>query len=288
MKTVVCWLALGVLPAFGQPGGGPIAPFALYTRFENQPSPPVLDSAKAELTSIMSVAGLDPEWRAWETRAGEVSRGLAVINFRGRCELTGLIHEHPDGGPLGWTYVTDGEVLPFSDVDCDRVRAFLSDSLLRLHPYDRAHAFGRALARVLAHELYHVITETRHHGSSGVAQPAYSVSDLLAGEFSFAQADRRVLGGRTASFLPHKGKKPGTALFARFGCTGCHGASGQGAGAPSLRTGHFLSVSGLAARLTNKTSKMYRQAKDLGSLWPTTLARPDIEDLVIYLNASMD
>src|SRR5207248_11156110 len=95
---------------------------------------------------------------------------------------------------LGRTHVTDGQVLPFSEVNCDRIRAFLSQALIPLAPQDRNEAFGRAVARVLAHELYHIITRTAHHGSSGVARAAYTVPELMAGDFYFEKADLRALG----------------------------------------------------------------------------------------------
>ncbi len=40
--------------------------------------------------------------------------------------------------------------------------------------------FGRAIARVLAHELYHVLAGTVSHSRQGVAQRALSGSQLVS------------------------------------------------------------------------------------------------------------
>ena len=96
-------------------------------------------------------------------------------------------------GALGWTHVSDGAILPFSDVDCDRVRVFLQKHLLSVRPADRQTAFGRALGRVVAHELYHIFANTTHHGSDGVGKPAYTVQDLLSDEFRFEEREGEAL-----------------------------------------------------------------------------------------------
>ena len=88
-------------------------------------------------------------------------------------------------GPLGWTHMSDGEILPFSDINCDGVRLFLQRDLLRVPEQNRPVAYGRALARVLAHELYHIFAKTAKHGGWGVAKPAYTVQELLSNKFQF-------------------------------------------------------------------------------------------------------
>ena len=78
---------------------------------------------------------------------------------------------HP--GALGWTHVSDGAILPFSEIDCDRIREFVQKELLYWKPAEREEVLGRAMARVVAHELYHIFANTPHHGSDGVAKAAY-------------------------------------------------------------------------------------------------------------------
>ena len=143
----------------------------------------------------MFPVGLRFEWRSLAApRIDETFPELAVVTFQGTCALADLIPQRIGSAALGRTHVTDGQVLPFSEVNCDRIRAFLSQALIPLAPQDRNEAFGRAVARVLAHELYHIITRTAHHGSSGVARAAYTVPELMAGDFYFEKADLRALG----------------------------------------------------------------------------------------------
>jgi len=49
--------------------------------------------------------------------------------------------------------------------------------------------FGRAIARVLAHELYHVLARTESHAAKGVAQRALSGSDLAADQLGLNPED---------------------------------------------------------------------------------------------------
>ena len=94
---------------------------------------------------------------------------------------------------MGWTHTSNGEVLPFTDVECDRISRLLSHSLARMDPDDREEALGRAIGRVLAHEFYHIFARTSRHGSWGVAKPYYSVDELLAGEFRFEEKESKLL-----------------------------------------------------------------------------------------------
>ena len=84
-------------------------------------------------------------------------------------------------------------VLPFSDVDCDAVRGFLQKEMLSRPVDSREEIYGRALGRVLAHELYHVLAGTAIHGACGIAKSGYTVTDLLAREFVFEAAELRTL-----------------------------------------------------------------------------------------------
>ena len=50
---------------------------------------------------------------------------------------------------------------------------------------DREEAYGRALGRVLAHELYHIFANTAAHSSSGAGKSKFTVQELLSPEFVF-------------------------------------------------------------------------------------------------------
>jgi mono/diheme cytochrome c family protein len=236
----------------------------------------------------MSPIGLDFAWRSLAApRHNEIFGDLAVVKFHGRCDLVDLTPLSGDPGPLGWTHVTDGEVLPFSTIDCDRIRSFLGEALFRLSAKDREDAYGRAIARVLAHELYHVFTRTRHHGGSGVAQPAHSVRELMAEDFSFDDPDAQLLATLLAADRSPKAMaRAGGTLYARRGCVTCHGAKAEGtAAAPALRvSGRSLDVGSLASHLAAKASLMYRKARGLKISF-RSLKPVDVQSIVTFLNS---
>src|SRR5450759_1447498 len=151
------------------------APITLYTQFEQAPPEGVLDALQDEVESIMAPIGLRFQWRDLGKAGGhEVSAELAVVTFKGRCDTAAPLTRSRFEGALGWTHVSDGQILPFTDVSCDRVREFVQTGLLAFRAEDREEKYGRALGRVLAHELYHIFANTMRHGSFGVAKQSYT------------------------------------------------------------------------------------------------------------------
>jgi hypothetical protein len=73
------------------------------------------------------------------------------------------------------------------------VREFVQPTLLTYPLEDREERYGRALGRVLAHELYHIFANTMRHASMGVAKGSYSVQDLLSDDFQFESKESRML-----------------------------------------------------------------------------------------------
>ena len=185
MKLLCVCLAFGLLPVPGQQRDSSGAPILLYTEFEGPPSPRALDAIHAELESIMAPTGLEFVWRDLAGEHNETASRLAVVHFKGSCDTERVKQPVSHSIALGWTHVSDGVILPFSDVDCDRIGAFIRSGTLGLSREDRETAFGHAIARVLAHELYHIFANTARHGSHGVGKGVYSVQELLAPEFRF-------------------------------------------------------------------------------------------------------
>jgi hypothetical protein len=194
VKQVFLCLLLGALPA---PGGDAFTrPISLYTEFREQPADVFAGSLQAELTSIMEPLGLHFAWRSLALHGNEISAELAVIRFKGRCGASHLPSAHLHPGALGWTHVSDGIILPFSDVDCDRIRAFVQQDLLSFPPPRREGVFARAVARVLAHELYHIFANTARHAACGLGKARYTVQDLLGDEFAFESRESDALRDR--------------------------------------------------------------------------------------------
>ena len=194
MKLVLFCLLAGVFPGWSETRGATFAPITLYTQFEQAPPEGVLEALQDEVETIMAPIGLRVEWRNLAKAGGhEVSAELAVVSFKGRCDTANLMTHGKFEGALGWTHVSDGQILPFTDVSCDRVREFAQAGLLAFHTSDRDEKYGRALGRVLAHELYHIFANTTRHGSTGVAKESYGVQDLLSDDFQFQAKESRML-----------------------------------------------------------------------------------------------
>ena len=194
MKLIWFCLLAGAVPGFSETRVATFAPITLYTQFEQAPQAGVLEALQVEVDSIMAPIGLRFQWRDLGTTGGhEVSAELAVITFKGRCDAVGLPTHSRLEGALGWTHVSDGQILPFTDISCDRIRQFTQPGLLAFRTADRAAKYGRALGRVLAHELYHIFANTMRHGSLGVAKESYSTQDLLADDFLFQAKESRML-----------------------------------------------------------------------------------------------
>jgi hypothetical protein len=153
MLNCRCLCLLAAVPLWGGARQVP-SQVALYTQFEHAPSAAVLESMQNEVETIMAPMGAEFEWRALDNVNGnEVSAQLAVVKFQGRCDPSGPGIRMARGRALGWTHVSDGAILPFSDIDCDGIREFTQFGLQAIDGKERAEAYGRALGRVLAHEL---------------------------------------------------------------------------------------------------------------------------------------
>jgi hypothetical protein len=93
------------------------------------------------------------------------------------------------GQPLGVTDVADGQVLPFGAVDCDRLRQFVGPLMKSLSLEEKNAVLGRAMARVGAHEIYHILTGSEEHARRGIARASHSRAELTAPIFAFARAE---------------------------------------------------------------------------------------------------
>ena len=194
MWARVFWLPLAVGLAAGAQAEPVIAPIVVYAGYQHRPPAPISDAIRTEVEGILGHAGIEFNWRSLaDSPANEKSLDLAVIHLKGRCDIGGLLPHHEEPGALGWTYVSDGAILPFGDVDCDRVRSFIQVGLLGVPAKRREQAFGRAVGRVLAHELYHILTRNPHHSPKGVGKAEYTVRDLLSDAFVFDENESEEL-----------------------------------------------------------------------------------------------
>jgi hypothetical protein len=174
------------------------APLTLVISLEH-PLPAATEAEMhREMDKLMLQASIRVEWKQLsDFSVGTEVHDLVLVKFRGNCRIQPtpmfLVDER---GPMAFTHTSDGEVLPFSEVLCDRVGVAAQSAMEVGEIGRRDELLGRALARVVAHELYHIKGKCNDHGRSGVARKALTGRELIAGTFDFAPADaRRIVRG---------------------------------------------------------------------------------------------
>lgn len=178
MRPVICALfGLAVSTSAALAAG----PLTLILQFDGRHSEQSVGEMKRELQNIMLGSGTELSWReATEVSASESFPNLVVVTFHGNCAMTPFTSTLGEGGlPLGYSHVSDGEVIPFAVVECDRIRGELRSAHGTMTAGDD-RMLGRALGRVLAHELHHIIDHTRTHEHTGLFRKSLSPQDLTS------------------------------------------------------------------------------------------------------------
>jgi hypothetical protein len=145
-----------------------------------------------ELDKLMKQASIRVEWKQLsDFSPGTEVQDLVLVKFRGNCRIQPTPLFLDESGPMAFTHTSDGEVLPFSEVLCDRVGVAAQSAMAGGELGRRDELLGRALARVIAHELYHIKGKCNAHGRSGLARKTLTGRELIARTFDFSPADAR-------------------------------------------------------------------------------------------------
>jgi hypothetical protein len=166
----------------------PIIEVVMY--FESGHSLSAIAELRHVVENAMKPLGINWKWRMGSSIVvGETFNYPIIVRFRGSCDV---INEPGSGvpyGALGEAESQDGELIRFAKVDCSRVREFINAQMRFQTAGQRHLIFGRALGRVLAHELYHILAQTARHGKRGLASPALTVEELTCPELEFESTD---------------------------------------------------------------------------------------------------
>jgi len=149
---------------------------------DGKASSAAINELKTELSSIMKETGrtLDVRLRS-QSSAGETFEDVVLVNLKGNCKMERLVPFIDERGPLAWTHSTDGAILPFAEVSCDRIAKAIAGAMWGGERKQADKLLGRALGRVLAHELYHIIGKTHDHNADGsLAKEAISAKQLIS------------------------------------------------------------------------------------------------------------
>jgi hypothetical protein len=183
----------------------PNAPVAVYYSFDSPPSAVLFTEMQAELDRILAPAELRVTWRPIDSprNGAEYFPGVVVFRFHGSCLVeqvsaaaVAALDSPGNVSPgivLADTERVDGHILPFGEVECDQLRRFMAPALKSLRAEEQNAALGRAVARVSAHEIYHMLTGSRSHGRQGIASASHSLSGLAGATFNFANKETKWL-----------------------------------------------------------------------------------------------
>lgn len=178
MRPVFCALLALVASTSAASAAGQVT---LILQFDGRHSELSVNEMKRELQSLMRGSGTELNWRnSGDIAPFESFPSIVVVTFHGSCEMRPFAPPLPsEETPLGYSHISNGEILPFADVECDTIRSELRSGHGAIGTGDD-RMLGRALGRVLAHELHHIIDRTRTHERNGLFRKSLSPQDLVA------------------------------------------------------------------------------------------------------------
>src|ERR1017187_3288180 len=174
------WLA--VPSAFGEG-------ITIVLDFQGPRSEQSVAEMKREFAGIMKDTAVRFDFRSRSQASQETLSDLVLVRFKGKCVLDPVGYLYDERGPMAFTYSTDGACQPFSEVACDKVTSAVRSAMSGSDFANADVLLGRALGRVLAHEVVHMLSKSGAHGHTGVAKTALSGSQLIAPELRLEPQD---------------------------------------------------------------------------------------------------
>lgn len=189
LMATLCLLTLSTLSARADSSVPAGTALDVYVKGQEGSTPDVLAALNHELTALMRTAGFRVLLRAaGDPPSSAGAEHLVIVELRGVCmpQFAAMASIPLSSAlPLASSSVADGRVLPFSWVDCAALNRFLAPVASNQSLAEQNNLYGRSVARLLAHELYHVLAQTNDHAPSGIAKARFSTADLLADHFDF-------------------------------------------------------------------------------------------------------
>jgi hypothetical protein len=186
MKVLV--LATAIVALLGPAGGatrwvensGAPPRVGIFLDFKDNTSDRTVRAMQREVAAVLSATGAELSWLALNRDSqSETFDELAVLRFEGACDASRDIGAAGSAVALGSTELNEGEVSPYTTVHCDQVLRCLRSALDGEAASVRDGLFARALGRVVAHELYHILAKTKEHTHTGVTAALQTPYDLL-------------------------------------------------------------------------------------------------------------
>ena len=189
LLALVCLGSFGIVTCRSEPVTLPNRKVVVYLQASASQSPGPVAAMKREAAALLEEAGYAIEWREQGSKS-ETDGFLTVLELRGVCQTPDRLAAKSvlPGAQLASTAVSDGRVLPFSWINCATLTQFLTPVLMDQTGVRREFLYGRAMGRIVAHELYHILSNEPGHDEGGVAKPSFTARDVLADQFDFDHA----------------------------------------------------------------------------------------------------
>ena len=153
---------------------------------------------RQELQTLLQPAGIAAQvMLKSEMPASPQFSEVVVFQMKGSCSMTGpafpSLLPSDLSNALAKTYVSDGQVLHFGEVECDRVRRCLQRITGFGRPAQYETAYGQALGIVVAHEIYHMMAGAKRHTHYGLTKRESLPRELLDGDLTIPQVVRSAM-----------------------------------------------------------------------------------------------
>jgi hypothetical protein len=166
----------------------------------------IMAEFERETNRILRLPGVELAWRQADRHdSTETFDRLAVVRLVGSCAVVDRPAQGA-GWALGLTHVSEGRILPFIEIHCDRVVGVLWPKAGQRSPRIEAGIIGRGLARVAAHEIYHVLANSAEHDATGLSKEALGYNDLFGWDVGLSERSLKAIvrnldgGRRPAAF----------------------------------------------------------------------------------------
>ena len=193
MRRVAALIFGTVLASLGAHAEGYGPSLTVLLDFQEAASPESVAEMQREVRQLLEPAGYVVDVRlSSAVRPNDTFSDLVLVKFKGSCSTPQdpMLLDERGPAPFAFAHTADGRVQPFGEVACPSVRRAVEAALWGGQRNNREPLFGRALGRVVAHELFHILGNTGQHGKSGVFSPSLSGAQLISEHLEFSSADR--------------------------------------------------------------------------------------------------
>lgn len=177
-SAAALWITAGWLQAEGLAALN--SPVTVVLDAERPLPSEALETLKSEMSRLFTPSGVRLQWaERSQAGLGFEAPGIVVVKLRGDCRMPDLPMPPDERGPLAWTHVTADSVLPYSEVSCEQMKRVTHSALHGGEHARRQELMGRALGRVVAHELLHILLKRRGHEAKGIFRRGLTARDLV-------------------------------------------------------------------------------------------------------------